>query len=133
MPPLSLEHVAFNVADPRQMAAWYVANLGMRIVRQSDEAPFVHFLADAGGAMLIELYNNPPDNVPRYGEMDSRQLHVAFAAAEPDLARRALESAGATFVDERVLPDGTRLLMLRDPWGLSIQLCKRATPLSPAM
>jgi len=25
--------------------------------------------------------------------------------------------------------DGTRLIMLRDPWGLALQLCKRATPL----
>ncbi len=131
MPNLSLEHIAFNVADPGRMAAWYVTHIGMRIVRDSTDPPFIHFLADASGSTLIELYCNPAAAVPAYGQMDPLQLHVAFAAPEPDTARAALEAAGATFVDERGLPDGTRLLMLRDPWGLSIQLCKRGTPLSP--
>jgi catechol 2,3-dioxygenase-like lactoylglutathione lyase family enzyme len=131
MPPLPLEHIAFNIADPRRAAAWYVRNLGMRIVRESASPPYIHFLADAGGAMLIELYNNPPDDVPAYGHMDPLQLHVAFSAADPDGARAQLEAAGATFVEERQAPDGSRLLMLRDPWGLCIQLCKRVTKLSP--
>jgi catechol 2,3-dioxygenase-like lactoylglutathione lyase family enzyme len=113
------------------MAAWYVSNLGMRIVRQTSASPYIHFLADAGGAMLIELYNNPDAAVPAYADMDPLLLHVAFSAADPDGARAQLEAAGATFVDERQAPDGSRLLMLRDPWGLSIQLCKRATKLSP--
>ena len=42
MPMLNLEHVALNVADPAAMAAWYVKNLGMRIVRQSAVAPYIH-------------------------------------------------------------------------------------------
>ena len=113
------------------MAAWYVANLGMRIVRGSDAAPYIHFLADAGGAMLIELYNNPPDAVPPYADTDPLQLHVAFSAADPDGARAQLVAAGATFVEERQTPDGSRLLMLRDPWGFAIQLCKRGATLSP--
>jgi len=133
MPSLPLEHIAFNVADPQRMAAWYVTHLGMRAVRQSAEPPFIHFLEDAGRSMLIELYCNPADRVPHYGEMDPMQLHVAFAATDPDAARAELEAAGAAFIEERRLPDGSRLLMLRDPWGLAIQLCKRATPLSAAV
>ena len=35
----------------------------------------------------------------------------------------------ARFVDEMKRDDGTRLLMLRDPWGLALQLCKRPEPL----
>jgi hypothetical protein len=27
------------------------------------------------------------------------------------------------------LPDGSHLKMLKDPWGLSIQLCKRGQPM----
>jgi len=71
LPVLRLEHVALNVADPRAMADWYVAHLGMRVVRQVK---------------------------------------------------------GPALSDDR-LPDGSRLLMLRDPWGLALQLCARATPL----
>jgi predicted enzyme related to lactoylglutathione lyase len=61
--------------------------------------------------------------------MHPLRLHVAFATSDPDGARRALVAAGASFVDETTREDGTRLLMLRDPWGLAIQLCKRAEPL----
>jgi len=40
-----------------------------------------------------------------------------------------LLAAGATLADNQRLPDGTHLVMLRDPWGVPLQLCKRATPL----
>ena len=38
-------------------------------------------------------------------------------------------AAGARVVDEVRKPDGTLLLMLRDPWGLALQLCQRAAPM----
>jgi predicted enzyme related to lactoylglutathione lyase len=59
------------------------------------------------------------------------RFHLAFAAPDPDAARAALIAAGATFVDEQTLADGSRLLMLRDPWGIALQLCARAVPLLP--
>lgn len=126
---LNVEHVALNVPHPAAMAAWYVNNLGMRIVRQSNAAPYIHFVADAGGRTVIELYSNPIDPIPDYASMHPLRLHVAFATSDPDGARSALVAAGASFVDEMTREDGTRLLMLRDPWGLAIQLCKRAEPL----
>ena len=129
MPTLNLEHVALNVADAAAIAAWYVKNLGMRIVRQSNVAPFIHFVADAGGRTVIEFYSNADDPIPDYRSMHPLRLHVAFAASDPDAAREALIAAGASFVDETKRDDGTRLIMLRDPWGLALQLCKRATPL----
>jgi catechol 2,3-dioxygenase-like lactoylglutathione lyase family enzyme len=131
MPTLNLEHIACNVAEPAAMAAWYVEHLGMQIVRRSAEPPFIHFLADAAGRAVIELYSNAADTVPDYPAMNPLRLHIAFAALDPDAARAALVAAGATFVDERTMPDGSRLLMLRDPWGVPLQLCKRPTPLLP--
>jgi len=129
MPMLNLEHIACNVADPAAMAAWYVEHLGMRVVRQSQDPSRIHFLADAAGRAVIEIYRNAADAIPDYAAMNPLRFHIAFAAADPDGARAALIAAGATFVDERTLPDGSRLLMLRDPWGIPLQLCKRATPL----
>ena len=126
---LNVEHVALNVADAAAIAAWYVKNLGMRIVRQSNVAPFIHFVADAGGRTVIEFYSNADDPIPDYRSMHPLRLHVAFAAADPDAAREALIVAGASLVDDTKREDGTRLIMLRDPWGLALQLCKRATPL----
>jgi len=129
MPTLNLEHIACNVADPPAMAAWYVKLLGMRIVRHSSDPPHVHFLADAAGRAVIEIYRNAEDAIPAYAAMNPIHFHLAFAAPDPDASRDALVAAGATFVEERATPDGSRLLMLRDPWGVPLQLCKRTTPL----
>jgi glyoxylase I family protein len=129
MPALTIEHVAFNVADPAAIAAWYVQHLGMRVVRQSAVPPFIHFVADAGGRTVIELYSNPIDAIPDYASMHPLRLHVAFATADPDGSRDALVAAGASVIDDLNREDGTRLIMLRDPWGLAIQLCKRPRPL----
>ncbi len=126
---LNVEHVALNVPEPAAMAAWYVQNLGMRIVRHSSVAPYIHFIADAAGRTVIELYSNPVDPIPDYPSMHPLRLHVAFATSDPDGARSTLVAAGASFVDEMTRDDGTRLLMLRDPWGLALQLCKRAESL----
>jgi catechol 2,3-dioxygenase-like lactoylglutathione lyase family enzyme len=131
MPVLNVEHVACNVSDPVAMAAWYVEHLGMRVVRRTAAPPHIHFLADAGGRAVIEIYNSGADAVPDYGSMHPMRFHLAFAAADPDAARGALVAAGAAFVDEQSLADGSRLVMLRDPWGLPLQLCARATPLLP--
>jgi glyoxylase I family protein len=129
MPVLNAEHIAWNVADPPAVAAWYVENLGMRIVRHSPVAPHMHFLADASGRIVIEIYNNTSDPVPDYATMHPARLHFAFATPDPDASKAALLAAGATPVEDQTTADGSRLIMLRDPWGLALQLCKRATPL----
>ena len=129
MPTLNLEHVACNVADPVAMAAWYVAHLGMRVVRHVPAPSQIHFLADAAGRALIEIYRNAADPIPDYAAMHPIRFHIAFATHDPDASRAALVAAGATFVEESTTPDGSRLLMLRDPWGIALQLCKRTTPI----
>jgi glyoxylase I family protein len=129
LPVLRIEHVALNVSDPRAMADWYVTHLGMRIVRQVDGPPHTRFLADVAGRTVIEIYENTGARVPDYRSMNPLELHLAFDTVAPDADRDALVVAGATAVSEDRLPDGSRLLMLRDPWGLALQLCARATPL----
>ncbi|MBW8862420.1 MAG: VOC family protein, partial [Acidobacteria bacterium] len=114
---------------PAAIAAWYVQHLGMRVVRQSAAPPYIHFVADAGGRTVIELYSNPIDAIPDYASMHPLRLHLAFATADPDGSRDALVAAGASVIDDLNREDGTRLIMLRDPWGLAIQLCKRPQPL----
>ncbi len=129
MPVLRLEHVALNVADPRAMADWYVAHLGMRVVRRVEGPPHTRFLVDSAGATVVELYENPEARIPDYLRMDPLELHLAFDSRDPDGDRDALVRAGATAVSDARLPDGSRLLMLRDPWGLALQLCARVAPL----
>jgi catechol 2,3-dioxygenase-like lactoylglutathione lyase family enzyme len=129
LPVLRIEHVALNVRDPRAMAEWYVAHLGMRVVRQVAGPPHTRFLADAAGRTVVEIYENGEARIPDYRAMDPLELHLAFDATAPDADGDALVAAGATLVSDSRLPDGSRLLMLRDPWGLALQLCARATPL----
>lgn len=129
MPITRIEHVAYNVADPVSIAAWYVRNLGMRVARHSGGSTEIHFLADAAGATVLEFYNNPAGDIPDYGSMHPMQLHIAFSADDPDAEAARLQEAGATLVDTSDLPDGSRLVMMRDPWGLCVQLVRRTTPL----
>ena len=39
-----------------------------------------------------------------------------------------LAAAGATPFSDDKMPDGSRLIFLRDPWGVPVQLCQRAQP-----
>lgn len=125
---MQLEHFALNVADPVGMADWYVKNMGMTVVRKSDAAAKTHFIMDSAGHVMLEIYNNPPEEVPAYAQMNPLLIHVAFVSADPVGDKDRLLAAGATFVEEINMADGSHLFMLRDPWGLAIQLCKRATP-----
>ncbi len=123
---MKIEHFAVNVADPVAVAAWYCHHFGFEIARKMDVAPFTHFLRDPATGVMLEIYNNPPDQVPNYGAMDPLLLHLAFATDILDIDRDALLRAGATLVSEQTLAGGTRFAMLRDPWGLSVQICQRA-------
>lgn len=126
---MKLEHIAVNVSDPVAASRWYTEHLGLEIVRAATTAPFAHFLSDGAGG-VIEIYNNPNGAVPEYQEMNPFTLHFAFISMglEDDLER--LYGAGATKVGEiDTTPAGDRLVFLRDPWGVPLQLVERAQPL----
>lgn len=129
---MKLEHVALLVADPPAMARWYVEHLGMHVVKLSGEAPgFARFLADAEGTSVLETYASDVHPVPDYRSMDPALLHVAFSTGEIDGTRDRLLAAGATPVGEITTnAAGDRFAMLRDPWGLALQLADRVRPLS---
>ena len=129
MPSLPFEHIAINVADPVAVAAWYVEHLGMEVVKRGDAPIHMHFLADAGRKALIELYCNEAAPRDVYAAMAPAQLHVAFSSPDPDGDAARLVAAGASRVDSVSYPDGSYLVMLRDPWGLPIQLARRGTPM----
>lgn len=125
---MKIEHLALNVSDPVAMAAWYCQHCGLRVVRHIPSPTQTHFLADSA-ATVLEIYCNPPDQVPNYREMDPLLLHLAFASSDPAADSERLSAVGASFVGEVRSEDGTHLVMMRDPWGLALQLCKRAQPL----
>ena len=101
----------------------------MRVVREGDAPGHARFLADDAGASVLETYAGALP-VPDYAGMDPALLHVAFATTDMDATRERLIAAGAVPVGEvAATPAGDRFAMLRDPWGLALQLAQRVRPL----
>ncbi len=121
------EHFAINVPDSRASAAWYVENLGLKVVRSVENAPFTRFLADDSGRTVIEVYSNPKAPYPDYQNQHWLVFHFALVSTDVEADRVRLEQAGAMLATIDDLPDGSRLIMMRDPWGVCIQLCRRTT------
>ncbi len=129
---MKIEHVAFNVAEPDREADWMVENLGFEFAFKAPPEAFDRgrFVRDSSGSMTIELYCNTQDGraIPDYASMDPMQLHLALLSDDVDADVARLEKAGAKVLSVVHKP-GLDLAMLRDPWGLPIQLCKRAKPM----
>ncbi|MDA1015429.1 MAG: VOC family protein [Planctomycetota bacterium] len=126
---MRIEHIALNVADPLSTGRWYVENLGFTVKRRVMEAPWAQFLADDAGSML-EIYGNEQVPVPDYAAADPMIFHIALLSRDmpSDVAR--LKAAGATVVSEpKELSNGDEMAMLRDPWGIPLQLINRAEPM----
>ena len=127
---MNVEHVAFLVDDPEAVADWYCKHLGMVVVRKGDPPVRMRFLADEAGKTMFEIYASPEVETPDYRNQHHLVLHLAFYADDIDADRERLIAAGATPVDEvTVTPAGDRLAMLRDPWGLALQLVERKKPM----
>lgn len=123
---MRLEHIAFLVHDPAEVAAWYETNLGMKVIRRAGPPMNAHFVADTSGLSLLEFYQHPTIPVPAYAEVDPWVHHIAFAVSdiEGELAR--LVAAGGTALgDPMTNPAGDVAVFVRDPWGLALQLVKR--------
>lgn len=126
---MKFEHFALNVPDSRAMAKWYVDHCAMRIVYASETLPYGRFLADSTGRTVLEIYSNPTVPIPDYYSRSALMFHFAFQVDDVDAMREALIGAGAVAVEELRLEDGSRIHMLRDPWGVPLQLCQRTEPL----
>jgi catechol 2,3-dioxygenase-like lactoylglutathione lyase family enzyme len=87
---MRVEHIAFQVKDPAAVADWYLRNLGFQVARLAGGPANTHFLADAAGVVVLEIYNNAAVPQPDYASMHP---------------------------------------LIRDPFGLPIQLVRRRTPL----
>ena len=127
---MKIEHIALNVPDPAAIADWYVANLGMQVVRQSGAPTYTTFLADSDGDTILELYRFDGAPLPDYAAQDPMVLHLAFSSANAVEQARELAAAGAQLQGEpRATDGGDTLIFLRDPWGIALQLVERSRPL----
>ena len=125
---MKFEHFALNVPDCRAQAQWYVQHVGFTIARAREDAPFTHFLADETGRIVVEFYTNPKAAIPDYAAAHPLCFTSRSSRADAKAERVRLEKAGAKLFLEEPQPDGTLLIMLRDPWGVPLQLCQRTKP-----
>lgn len=127
---VKIEHLAWNVEDPISVARWYVENLGFTIKRQIDAPPWIHFLADDSGTVMLELYGNTEVEVHGFAEIPVMALHLALVSHDIDADMARLAAAGGTPDGEiNTNESGDRLGMIRDPWGFCLQLVQRSEPM----
>lgn len=129
---MKIEHFALNVAAPSTMAGWYCRHLGFHIARRNHDAADTHFLATGEGGVMIEIYRHPAAPVPDYVAKNPLELHLAFSVENPAAEIARLREAGATIAAPLAIsPRGDQLAMLRDPFGVALQLVKRREPMRP--
>ena len=125
-----IEHIGLNVVDPVGAAEWYCKNLGMTIARQSGPPANGRFIADSRGKMMLEFYHNTNAIVMDYRSIPPLTFHVAFHVDDVAAVRAKIISAGGSAEGELSQNEGGDVLaMVRDPWGLTLQLLKRAKPM----
>ncbi len=123
---MKIEHLAFNVRDPRAMGAWYCEHLGMNLVREGGAPKFGRFIADDSGVML-EIYNDAAEPYFAAADTSVHAFHLAFSTADFAASHAKLLAAGGTAIGAvNNTPKGDQLAFIRDPWGLTIQLVQRA-------
>ncbi len=120
------EHFALNVSKPVEMAEWYVKNCGMKLVQSMDEVPYTRFLADQSGRVVFEVYSNTKADIPDHKNHHPLEFHFALKVDDADAVKDKLIDAGAELFEDQKLEDGSHLVMLRDPFGVPLQLCQRA-------
>ena len=119
---MKLEHVAIDVSDPEAFIGWWCANLGFRRAAEGSA-----FIIDDSGTMGLEIYRTgETQSAPDYGAMNAMTLHVAFASQDVKVDAERLVAAGARLEQLKLDAPEFHMAILRDPWGVPVQLCRRA-------
>ena len=122
------EHIALNVKNVEDIKDWYVANVGLKVVSEQSQAPFMTFLEDSTGRVILELYHRPEEEITNFKTKHPLSFHMAFVSQNAEKDKTRLLDKGASYVEEITKEDGSHLVMLRDPWGMPLQLCHRTKP-----
>ena len=128
MKPFKIEHIGICVEKPLAMAEWYRDVLGFTIIFSAqDNEKGVAFLKDCEGKIMFE-FGQIPDVNPLSSRLNHHlQLHIAFVSDDPEKDAEYLVSQGAVFIEKcPITLPGELLIALRDPWGNTLQLVKRA-------
>ena len=121
---MKLEHVAIDVADPEAFKAWWCKNLGFRVSTNPG------FIMDDTGTMGLEVYRTgETPAAPDYASMNAMTFHVAFVSDDVKADVDRLVAAGAKLEQLKLDSPAFHMAILRDPWGVAVQLCHRQNPI----
>jgi len=111
------------------MTHWYVEHLGFKVARQREDPPHTRFLSDDTGRVVVELYTNPLAAITAFPAQHPLMFHLALVAVGcAGRMSAGWSKPGPSSSLEEPQADGSMLIMMRDPWGMPIQLCQRAKP-----
>jgi glyoxylase I family protein len=120
-----IEHIGFVVTNPCGAADWYAKNLGFTILRKADNNS-VAFIQEPGCGLIFELIGNPEIHSIDKDLTHPLQVHIAFKSQNIQADIRRLTNAGASFVMDCKTDDPkAKVCILKDPFGLYIQLARR--------
>jgi hypothetical protein len=125
---MRIEHLAINLDTPADWATWYVRHCGFKVVRAQAGPPWTQFIADSHGAVLVEAYDRTDKPRVDWPQADPILFHLALVSESLEADAQRLCAAGATRIEGGADTDGYGLIMLRDPWGVPLQLCRRREP-----
>jgi len=119
-----IEHTAIASPAPKELAQWYVENLGFRINYDYDG----NFFVRAANGTMLEI-------IPSQGQRavsamrDPGIRHLAIAVDDFDASLAELKDRKVNFLTEPYENEGNRLVFFSDPDGNILHLIQRAAPL----
>ena len=120
-----IEHIGFVISDPCGAADWYAKHLGFIKLRAAANNS-VAFIRDPCSGLIFELIGNPDIHPLEQDLTHPLQVHIALKSNNIMEDRQKLINAGASFVmDCRTDDPDARVCILKDPFGLYLQLAER--------
>ncbi|HVT92525.1 MAG TPA: VOC family protein [Bryobacteraceae bacterium] len=119
-----IEHTAIASPSPRDLAEWYVENLGFRINFTYDGNYFVR----AANGTMLEIIPSQGDRAAA-AMRDPGIRHLAIAVDDFDASLSELRQGNIKFLTEPYENEGNRLVFFSDLDGNILHLIQRAAPL----
>lgn len=128
---MKIEHIGFIVPEPVSMGEWYSENFSLGVLRKlgNDEQGVV-FLKDPESGTVLEFAKLKEIDPLPFRSLPDLQVHLAFESDNPLKTSGQLEKAGAEFIGESPKAEAeNERFLLKDPWGMTIQIIKRKNSL----
>lgn len=116
------DHIHLRSPDPEATATWLHDILGGEIIRSPNRVD-----VKLGGAMIFIAKVAPGDGVNAPPVTPHQGLdHFGLAVKDIDAVAAQLKAKGITFTTEpTTIRPGTRILFIRGPQGISVELLER--------